>query len=257
MFAGRVKVVTRYPERTPSLDSWLMLMDIRTGENLAIMDANWITTMRTGAVAAHSIMLLAKDGYKNISIMGLGNTARAALLILAELNPEKQFNIRLLKYKDQENDFKERFIKYENLTFDFVETYQELMAHADVVISAVTYLEDDICPDNLYEEGVLVVPIHTRGFTNCDCFFDKVYADDTGHVHHFKNFERFKRFSEVHDVVNGSFPGRENDKERIIVYNIGLSIHDINYAWHIYEMIKGERELMRIDLKPPHEKFWI
>ena len=52
---GGIKIVSRYPERTPSLDSKLILLDITSGEYLAIMDADWITTMRTGAVAVHSI----------------------------------------------------------------------------------------------------------------------------------------------------------------------------------------------------------
>ena len=57
---GGVKVVTRYPDRKPSLDSKLLLLNIETGEFLSLMDANWITAMRTGAVAAHSILLFAK-----------------------------------------------------------------------------------------------------------------------------------------------------------------------------------------------------
>jgi ornithine cyclodeaminase/alanine dehydrogenase len=59
---------------------------------------------------------------------------------------------------------------------------------------------------------VLVVPVHTRGFTNCDLFFDKIFADDTGHVDHFRNFKQFKYFAEMSDVVNGTAEGRESDK---------------------------------------------
>ena len=77
---GGVKVVTRYPSRIPSLDSTILLFDADTGEKLAFMDGNWITAMRTGAVAAHSINLLEKKNIKEIGIMGLGNTARAELL---------------------------------------------------------------------------------------------------------------------------------------------------------------------------------
>jgi ornithine cyclodeaminase/alanine dehydrogenase len=85
---GGVKVVTRYPERVPALESFLTIYDVQTGENLALMDATWITAMRTGAVAAHSILLLAKKDFSTIGMVGLGNTARAALLILAEICPE-------------------------------------------------------------------------------------------------------------------------------------------------------------------------
>ena len=71
------------------------------------------------------------------------------------------------------------------------------------MISGATYLPNDVCADEYFDEGVLVQPIHTLGFTNCDMFFDKVFADDLGHVHHFKNFEKFRQFAEVCDVVNG------------------------------------------------------
>ena len=46
--------------------------------------------------------------------------------------------------------------------------------------------------ENLYRKGCLVIPVHTRGFQNCDLCFDKVYADDTAHVCGFKYFNEFK-----------------------------------------------------------------
>ena len=253
---GGVKIVTRYPDRIPSLDSRLLLFNAQNGKFLALMDADWITTMRTGAVAAHSILLLAKEKFSVIGMLGLGNTARAALLVLAAMLPEKELHIKLLKYKGQEELFAKRFIEYPNLHFTFVDGADSLVRGADVVISAATYLSEDICEDKYFEEGVLVVPIHTLGFTNCDLFFDKIYADDYGHVHHFKNFEKFRYFAEVSDVVNGKAIGRENDKERILAYNIGVSMHDINFAAHIYRLI-DDTKLMEIDLHGPTEKFWI
>lgn len=126
-----------------------------------------------------------------------------------------------------------------------------------MVISAATYLPNDLCEDSCFDEGVLVVPIHTLGFTNCDLFFDKIYADDYGHVHHFKNFDQFRYFAEVSDVVNGRAVGRESDSERILAYNIGVSMHDINFAAHIYSLLKDDPRLMDIDLHDPVEKFWI
>ena len=114
--------------------------------------------------------------------MGLGNTARAALLALLEYLGGRDVDVRLKRYKGQEDLFMERFSGYDNLHFSCVDTYDELVRGADVVISAVTYITDDVCADDCFDEGVLVVPVHTRGFTNCDLFFDKVYADDRGHV---------------------------------------------------------------------------
>ena len=258
---GGVKVVTRYPERKPALDSKILLFDALSGEFLALMDGNWITAMRTGAVAAHSVINLAKKDYSTIGIIGLGNTARATLLILAAMVSERSLEIKLLRYKNQAELFAERFSGYNNLHFTVVDDVRDVVVGSDVVVSCATYFENDICTDDCFDEGVLVVPVHTRGFTNCDLFFDKVFADDTGHVDHFKNFLKFRYFAEVSDVVNGRSVGRENDKERILAYNIGVSIHDINYAAHIYQMMEENPEvfasLTDAIMHDPKDKFWI
>ena len=64
---GGVKVVTRYPERKPALDSKILLFNAASGEFLALIDGNWITAMRTGAVAVHSVLHLAKNNFKTIT----------------------------------------------------------------------------------------------------------------------------------------------------------------------------------------------
>lgn len=257
---GGVKIVSRYPERTPSLDSRIILFNTITGEFLALMDGNWITAMRTGAVAAHSVITFAKSDYNTISMIGLGNVARATLIVLASL-VHKPLNIKIFRYKDQAEEFEKRFKEFENLQFSIVDSIEESIKGSDVIISCATYFENDIAQDEWFDEGVLVVPVHTRGFTNCDLFFDKVFADDTGHVDHFKNFSKFRHYSEVGDVINNESPGRENDTERILAYNIGISVHDINYAGHIYKMFENNPQLFNslidVDMKTPDEKFWV
>lgn len=257
---GGVKIVTRYPQRSPSLDSKILLWNADSGEFLALLDGNWITAMRTGAVAAHSINCFAKQDFYSIGIIGLGNVARSTLLVLASVIKRK-INIKLLKYKNQAELFIERFKEYKNLQFTIVNSVQDLIVGSDVVISCATYFENNIACDEWFDEGVLLLPIHTRGFLNCDLFFDKIYADDTSHVAHFKYFNNFKHFAEVSDYVCGQDIGRENNQERILVYNIGLSIHDIYYASHIYKEIMKRTDLynslVNLRLEEPTQKFWI
>lgn len=250
-YAG-VKLVTRYPERKPSLESNILLYRLSSGECLALMDGTWVTTMRTGAVAAHSISLLAKPNYSVLGFIGLGNTARATLLTLVEMNPDKQFEVKLKKYKDQHDLFMKRFSGYPNLSFALFDDYSDVVSGSDVVVSAATVLDHDICDDECFDPGVLLVPVHTRGFGNCDLFFDKVFADDTGHVSGFKYFDRFNSFAEVSDVVLGKAPGRESDEERIIAYNIGISLHDIYFAGKLYEFIGNK--CTNISMEIPEEK---
>lgn len=257
---GGVKVVSRHPSRNPALDSQILLYDTANGEIKGILDGNYITTMRTGAVAAHSIKLLAKEGFENIGIIGLGNQARATIKVLLALFPDKKITLKLMEYKDQHllfQEFVNELPNSKNIKFEFCNSYEKTIKGSDVIISSVTYFEKDICDNDCFDEGCLLVPIHTRGFMNCDLFFDKVFGDDIHHVKGFKYFNEFKQFAEISDVCTGNAEGRENNLERILVYNIGLSIHDMYFAEKIYELAELDNKGIEISLDSPKDKFWI
>lgn len=250
-----VKLVSRYPDRTPTLLSEIMLYDSTDGTALALMDGTWITAMRTGAVASLAVKTLQRSDARSYAFMGLGNTARSTLLCLAELFKGRDLFIKLLAYKGQETLFQERFKGYPNLHFEVCQDTESLIGGTDVVISCITAADHIIAPDSCFKEGVLVVPVHTRGFQNCDLFFDKVFADDTGHVKEFKYFNKFKNYDEFAHVLLGENPGRENDRERILAYNIGISLHDIYFASQIYDAIgSSAKELI---LENETKKFWL
>lgn len=253
---GCVKLVTRYPDRVPALDSEILLYSLDTGECLALMDGDWITTMRTGAVAAHSIQLLAKPSFSRVGIMGLGNTARATMLCLQSLFSDRSLQIGLLAYKDQHLSFAERFKAYDNLSFVFFESIEELATWSEVLISCVTAADSDFCSPGHFLPGTLLVPVHTRGFAQCDLAFDKVFADDIAHVSGFRYFDSFKdKLTEVADVVAGAKPGRESSEERILAYNIGISLHDTYFASKVYELAAASSPT--VDLCKPMEKIWV
>lgn len=231
-----VKVVSRIEGQHPALRAHILLYDSQTGELLALMDGDWITSMRTGAVAALSARMFQKSGNSTYSIMGLGNTALAtARCIIAERHEPTHF--RLLRYKDQAERFARVLTERPEVTAEVIDGTDQLVAGADVLISCITAAEGIICPDDsLFRQGVLVIPVHTRGFQNCDLFFDRVFGDDKGHICGFKYFDRFRRFEELSRVLRGEAQGRADDAERILCYNIGLGLHDAVFADHIYNM---------------------
>lgn len=249
-----VKIVSRYPSNTPSLDSTIILFDITSGKPIALMDGNWITAMRTGAVASLAIENLEREDSYSYGIIGLGNTARATVLCMLSSRPEKKFHFKLLKYKNQEQLFIERFKDYSNATFELVDKNEVLIKDSDVIISCVTSSNSTFGEDNWFKKGVLVVPVHTRGFQNCDLFFDKVVVDDTEHVSGFKYFHQFKKHFEFHTVLQKINSGRDNPQERILSYNIGIALHDIYFASMINNDFNTKN---RISFEKCQQKFWI
>lgn len=236
-----IKVVSRVNGRKPTLKSNIMLFDSKTGILEALMESNWITAMRTGAVATLAIKIFSRNDANNYAMIGLGSTARATMTCLLNEFAKKQLNVRLFRYKDQAERFAEEYKNYNNVSFSIVNTIEELVKDADVVISCITDASGLIVEDEkLFKPGVLVVPVHTRGFQNCDTIFDKVFADDTMHVSGFKYFNQFKQFAELNEVLLGQKPGRENDEERILIYNIGLGLHDVFWANNVCELLKNK-----------------
>lgn len=235
------KMITRFGSRTPTIDGHILLYDQRNGDLKCIMEAAEVTSFRTGAVCALAVKTLATAGASTIAIMGLGQTARKSLVCLREVIEESRtLRIKLMRYKDQHDDFMRDFSKMENVTFETVDNCEDWVRGSDVIISCITHADKMLTQPEWYKPGCLLVPVHTKGFQNCDPLFDKVFADDTGHVKHFKHFHEFRKYGEIGDVLRGNIPGRESDRERIISYNIGIALHDLIFAYHIRNLLKRE-----------------
>lgn len=232
------KVVSRIKGNHPALKSELMVFDTLTGDMTALMNADWITARRTGAVAALAINTLRKSDARIYSFIGLGEMAKATLDCFFATNSEKELVVRLKRYKDQAEKIKELYNDIPNVRFEISETMEDLVKDADVIVSCITEADGLLLKDiSLFKPGVLVVPVHTRGFQNCDMVFEKVFADDEGHVKGFKYFNQFRKFGELGNVLRGLIPGRESDDERILSYNIGLGLHDVFFANKIIQLL--------------------
>lgn len=236
-----VKVVSRIANRTPKLKSDILLYNAKNGELLALIDGTWITAMRTGAVAAITMQLLKKANALELSFIGLGNTARATLLCYDALNSSKDLHINLLAYKKQHLDFMKRFRDFKHIDFCVYDNLCDLASISDVLVSCVTAADSNFVSEEYFKNGVLIIPVHTRGFQNCDVVFDKIFCDDLGHISHFKYFNQYKFVAEITDILNGKIHGRQDDRERILAYNIGISIHDIYFAMQIYKRFNRQK----------------
>ena len=252
-----VKEVHRIEGAVPSLGSDMLLYNAKNGELLALVDADWITTMRTGAVAAASSRALRKKDASCYGMLGLGNTARASLLCILEAEPEKHFKVKLLRYKDQAEQFIDRFKNYGNVSFEIVDDIRDIARSVDVLISCITSANGLIVEDeSIFPPGITIIPVHMRGFQNCDTTFDRVFGDDTGHVRNFKYFPQYHDYNEIGEVLAGRDPGRKSENQRIIDYNYGLGLHDVLFASKIYEMVVG-KALPEIPIIKETDKFWV
>lgn len=254
-----VKVLGRYMLKEGEKRSLMMgdifLYEADTGILKAVMDGVYISTIRTAAAAVHSTMMYAKKDYNVLGLIGLGNIMTSYLEILLGKIGDKPVIIKLYKYHGQEKRFIDKFKKFENLKFETYDTCEEVIEGSHVIVSAVSRVTENFATDNSFSEGCTVIPIMTMGFQNCDLFFDQVFTDEIEQIKNFKYFNLFRSVKNTSDVLNGLKQGRTSDRERIIVYNYGLAIHDLYFANQFYE--RGKEMGYDVEYSYSKEKYFM
>lgn len=250
-----LKVINRNNNRrlanNLNLDSQILLYSYDTCDMLALLDGNYITTLRTAAVAVHTILNMDIE-YQTISMIGLGNIGTIIGEMLFPLTNGKRIVIKIYKYKDHAEKFISRFSKYDNITFKIVDTYEELMKDSDLIISSPTYIEKDFCDTSVYKKGCTIIPVHMRGFMECDKTFDNIVVSDLIRAKEFKYYNDFKRLTYTDDILNGTTKLRQSSDDRVIIYNLGLAVTDIYYATQIY---KHSKSIDEIDIGPTNKLY--
>ena len=233
-----VKVISRVPGSAPAVKSKLMLFDAPTGDMLALVDTNWITAMRTGAVAALAAKTFAVDfNRSSFGFVGLGVIGKAVIRCLLSIHTNP-CDVWLLRYKDHAEKIIDEFASTD-VHFHVADNKETLIKNTNVLFSCVSVMKDQFLAPESYPSGYLCIPVHVRGFQDCDLAFDRVIGDDAGHMRDWKNFDCFKEFTEFSDVLLGRSDGRRNSDERILCYNYGLGLHDLLFASKIYDVLKS------------------
>jgi thiomorpholine-carboxylate dehydrogenase len=92
-----VKLITQVPANAqrglPTMLATLVLMDPSTGRMLALMEATWLTALRTAAVSAVGVDALAPPGAKVLALLGSGALARSHALALRAVRPLSQIRV--------------------------------------------------------------------------------------------------------------------------------------------------------------------
>ena len=149
-------------------------------------------------MAALAINTLRSSKSNVYAFVVLGVIGRATLDCLIATNKGQKLTIRLKRYKDQAEKIASEYGTNPNIDFQICDTMEDLVKDADVVVSCITDADGLLVNEvDLFKPGVLVVPVHTRGFQNCDTVFDRVFADDEGHVKGFRYFSQFRKFWEL------------------------------------------------------------
>jgi len=236
-----IKWVSRFPKNSnkniPKVISTYLLNDMITGHPLAVMEASWLTAMRTGAMAGLTAKYFAIQEAKTLSIIGAGVQSVACLQFIKLLCPQIK-KIKIYRYKNTTIRFIKRF-KSSKLIFEICSSIKKTIENSDIILTATTYADKPFINPEWLKPGILALPIHHRGWEKCAMKFDKTITDDKKQTLYYKSKGEFSGglptiYAELGEIILGKI-ARSNNREKIIAYNIGIAICDIALAKIIYE----------------------
>jgi ornithine cyclodeaminase/alanine dehydrogenase-like protein (mu-crystallin family) len=243
--AAGMKWVSGYPDNRdrglPYISGLLILNDPDSGVPIAVMDATWITGMRTGAATAVAAKHLARGDSRSVGIVACGVQGRTNLEALACV-----FDLEYARAYDIDSAAAKRFAAEMEgrlgLVVEVVRHPREAVYELDLVVTSGPILKD---PQPVIEAGWLA-----RGAFGCALDFDsywsgaalaeadKLATDDSGQIEYYRQLGYFgstpRPYADLGEIVAGARAGRESDVERVVCINLGLALEDMVTAKLIY-----------------------
>jgi alanine dehydrogenase len=239
-----VKVVSDYVDNYKhglrSEMALLNLFDPKTGMPVAVIDASDITDMRTGAVTAVGAKYMARKGSAVLGHIGARGTAYWNVRLLDRLFGFKEIRVHSRR-PESRKAFGEKLSRDLGKPVIVTEDWESCVKGADIVVEASRLVEPTpLLKTEWIKPGAFVVPYGTMSAIELSLtdIMDKLVVDNWGqckqgmfgslraHVETGRLSEQTLH-AELGQIVAGSKPGRESDRETILLWHRGLSITDI------------------------------
>ena len=224
------------------------LYSLATGELKAIMDAQHLTTLRTGATSAVATRRLGPKQPTRVGVLGAGGEARAQLEAMWALGLVD--SARLYSPTPENRERLARIFREScDMEIETVSSEREAVDGCGIIVSAVNSAEPVILGDWL-KPGMHVNSVGTARPTqreiDADVYRraniiavdtregvfheagDAIAASEAGAVSPDAAFE-------LHEIVGGTAPVREDDNQITLFKSIGTAVQDVSLAARIYE----------------------
>lgn len=249
--AAGIKWVAGFPENPgrglPYVTGLIVLNDPHVGLPLAVLDATWITAMRTGAATAVAARHLARRDAKTLAILGCGVQGRSNALALQVELPA----LELLRVYDARDENARRYADEMKtklrLRIEPVPSAEAAVRDADVVVTAGPILKAPrpVIAYDWLREGAFVCTLDFDSYVKGETWkrADKLATDDAEQLRYYRSVGYFQEvpdpYADLGELVTGARPGREDSRERILCANLGLAIEDMAVALRVYERARA------------------
>lgn len=262
-----VKVVSIYPQNPqigkPTTQGVLLLTDAQTGEHISVMDASYLTRLRTGALSGTATKKLSRVNSKVLGVIGTGGMAFEQVLgVLAVREIEKivLYNRTL----EKANLFKEKLIDFGvNAEIEVVNNSDRIVLQADIICCATRSLEP-VFNGNLLKKGTHIngVGSFLPSMREVDQATidraDKIVVDDLAgvkdeageliHANNHSDWSFSNVYAELSELTDNDKLVRHSDDEITFFKSVGAAYFDLVVGIGIYSKLKEKGIGTKVEL---------
>jgi alanine dehydrogenase len=232
-FAG-VKAYAGFADGTVFV---VALFSVERPELVAVIEADWLGRLRTGAASAVAAKYLARGGASSLGVLGCGGQAETQVACIRAAVPTIERVIAYCRTERNLNAFCKR------VGAEPAESHRDAAAH-DVVVT-ITTSRDPVLRGEWLQPGALVcaaganngtsreldnVVLERASFVCCDWreqarieSADLIEPVQTGVLD-------WLEVHELHEVVGGELPGRQSDDDIVVFKSNGIAAWDVAVA---------------------------
>lgn len=246
-----VKWVAVFPENPKegyrNVTGTMILSELEHGHTLSVMDAGFLTEIRTAAVGATAAKYLSREDSETIGFIGAGQQARRHLDLVKCVRP----GLKKCYVSSRTDRTVKAFIAEEkeiHPDMEFVacgNDYEASIIDADIIVTAISG-QEDVLKARWIKKGAFY--IHVAGWEDeyaVPKSAAKIVCDDWECIkHRTQTISRMYKegllkddevYGNLDEIVAGIKPGRENTDEFIYFCSVGLAFIDVSFAKYAYE----------------------
>lgn len=225
----------------------VLLYSAKSGELLAMIEADLFGQLRTGAASGVATRLLARPNAETLAVIGSGKQAHAQAAAIAAVRPIRRIRV-YSRSADKRTAFAQVLEKDLEIEARPTESGEQCVAGADVVIT-ITKSAEPVCRAAWLAPGAHVNAAGANAATRRELDDDTVLAaalrvtdslaqarEEAGEFRDLVDAGRLA-WSDVHELgelVAGTIAGRTSPHELTLFKSLGIGLEDVAFADVVY-----------------------
>lgn len=230
----------------------VMLYSSETGGLVAMIEANLMGQLRTGAASGVATRILARDDASTLAVIGTGRQAFAQIAAVTSVRPIRAIRV-FSRTPERRSAFATRVEKELGIETTPVETSEACVSDADVVVtitkSSVPVFNGDWLSEGTHVNAAGANSVNRRELDRTTIQRADVRTTDSLAQARMEAGEyaelvaagllEWTHVRELGDIAAGLVPGRQSPKQITLFKSLGIGIEDIAFAERVYQRAKA------------------